>query len=149
MFVLSLLPPSAAARLGSPGEFVDYAGLNGIGRRRDEGIDGAIELLDAREESLFIEEAGIESKAALGTLAIGLSKELDPQGVLVNSVRTGLSLTEIHASSGQPDCGERLGATAPLGRAGEAGEVAEAIVWLLSDAASYTTGAILDVAGGR
>jgi NAD(P)-dependent dehydrogenase (short-subunit alcohol dehydrogenase family) len=110
-----VLVSSAASRLGSPFEFVDYAG----------------------------------SKAALDTLALGLAKELGQQGVRVNSVRPGLIDTEIHAGAGQPDRAHRLGATTPLGRAGQPDEVAAAIVWLLSDAASYTTGAILDVAGGR
>ena len=110
-----VLVSSAASRLGSPFEYVDYAG----------------------------------SKAALDTLAIGLGKELGGQGVRVNAVRPGLTDTEIHASGGQPDRAGRLGAATPLGRPGQPEEVAKAIIWLLSDAASYTTGAILDVAGGR
>jgi len=110
-----VLLSSAASRLGSPFEYVDYAG----------------------------------SKAAVDTLTIGLAKELGQQGVRVNAVRPGLIETEIHASGGQPDRARRLGATTPLGRAGRAEEVAAAIVWLLSDEASYTTGAILDVSGGR
>jgi NAD(P)-dependent dehydrogenase (short-subunit alcohol dehydrogenase family) len=110
-----VLVSSAASRLGSPGEFVDYAG----------------------------------SKAALDTLTIGLAKELAPHGVRVNAVRPGLILTDIHASGGQPDRAQRLGATTPIGRPGRPEEVAEAIAWLLSDAASYTTGALIDVAGGR
>ncbi|MEA3142297.1 MAG: hypothetical protein QOK23_4466 [Gammaproteobacteria bacterium] len=110
-----VLLSSAASRLGSPFEYVDYAG----------------------------------SKAAVDTLTIGLAKELGKQGVRVNAVRPGLIETDIHASGGQPDRATRLGATTPMGRAGRAEEVAEAILWLLSDAASYTTGALLDVAGGR
>ena len=106
---------SAAARLGSPFEYVDYAG----------------------------------SKGAIDTMTIGLSKELGPDGVRVNAVRPGLIDTEIHASGGRPDRAATLGAGTPLGRAGTADEVAEAIVWLLSDAASYVNGAVLDVAGGR
>lgn len=110
-----VLLSSAAARLGSPFEFVDYAG----------------------------------SKGAIDTLTLGLAKELGGQGIRVNAVRPGLIETEIHASAGQPDRAQRLGTTAPLGRAGSAGEVAEAILWLLSDASSYVTGALLDVSGGR
>ena len=106
---------SAASRLGSPGEYVDYAG----------------------------------SKGAIDTLTLGLAKELAPQGVRVNCVRPGLIDTEIHASGGQPDRAQRLGATTPMGRAGTAEEVAAAILWLLSPDAAYTTGALLDVAGGR
>jgi NAD(P)-dependent dehydrogenase (short-subunit alcohol dehydrogenase family) len=110
-----VLVSSAASRLGSPFEYVDYAG----------------------------------SKGAVDTLAIGLAKELAQQGVRVNAVRPGLIETDIHASGGQPDRAKRLGAGTPMGRAGRPEEVAEAIVWLLGDGASYTTGAILDVAGGR
>lgn len=106
---------SAAARLGSPFEYVDYAG----------------------------------SKAALDALTIGLSKELGRDGVRVNAVRPGLIDTDIHASGGQPDRAHRLGQETPMGRCGRPEEVAEAIAWLLSDAASYVTGSILDVTGGR
>jgi NAD(P)-dependent dehydrogenase (short-subunit alcohol dehydrogenase family) len=106
---------SAAARLGSPNEYIDYAG----------------------------------SKAAIDTLTIGLSKEVGPQHVRVNAVRPGLIDTEIHASGGRPDRAAVLGAQTPLGRAGSADEVAETIVWLLSDASSYVSGALIDVAGGR
>jgi len=106
---------SAAARLGSPNEYVDYAG----------------------------------SKGAIDTLTIGLAKELGPEGVRVNAIRPGLIETDIHASGGRPDRAATLGATTPIGRAGTAEEVAEAIVWLLDDASSYVTGALLDVAGGR
>lgn len=110
-----VLVSSVAARLGSPGEYVDYAA----------------------------------SKAAVDTLAIGLAKELGAEGVRVNAVRPGLIETDIHASGGQPDRAARLGRTTPLGRAGQPKEVAELIVWLLSDSASYVTGALLDVSGGR
>ncbi|MBR7518264.1 SDR family oxidoreductase, partial [Mycobacterium tuberculosis] len=71
------------------------------------------------------------------------------EGIRVNAVRPGLIETDIHASGGQPDRAQRLGVTAPLGRPGTADEVGESIVWLLSDAASYVTGALLDVTGGR
>ncbi len=110
-----VLISSAAARLGAPFEYVDYAG----------------------------------SKGALDTLTVGLSKELGRQGVRVNAIRPGLIETDIHASGGEPGRAQRLGATTPMGRPGSPREVAEAIVWLISDAASYTTGAILDVSGGR
>ncbi|TCK44206.1 NAD(P)-dependent dehydrogenase (short-subunit alcohol dehydrogenase family) [Paraburkholderia sp. BL8N3] len=106
---------SAAARLGAPNEYVDYAG----------------------------------SKGAIDTLTLGLSKELGPQGVRVNAVRPGLIDTDIHASGGKPDRAAVLGVQTPLGRPGTADEVGESIVWLLSDASSYVTGAIIDVAGGR
>ncbi len=106
---------SAAARLGSPNDFVDYAG----------------------------------SKGAIDTFTIGLSKELGPEGIRVNGVRPGLIDTEIHAVAGSPDRAVTLGKAMPLGRAGTADEVGEAIVWLLDDASSYVSGSILDVAGGR
>jgi NAD(P)-dependent dehydrogenase (short-subunit alcohol dehydrogenase family) len=106
---------SAAARLGSPNEYIDYA----------------------------------SSKGAIDTFTLGLAKELGAERVRVNAVRPGLIDTEIHASGGKPERAAQLGATTPLGRAGSADEVAQAIVWLLSDEASYVTGALLDVAGGR
>ena len=110
-----VLISSAAARLGSPDEYVDYAA----------------------------------SKGALDTLCVGLAKELGAAGIRVNAVRPGIIETDIHATSGDPRRPSRLTSTIPLGRPGSADEVAAAIVWLLSDDASYTTGAILDVAGGR
>ena len=106
---------SVASRLGSPNEYVDYAG----------------------------------SKAAVDTLTLGLAKELAADGVRVNAVRPGLIDTDIHESGGQPGRAQRLGRLTPLGRAGTADEAARAIVWLLSDEASYVTGTLLDVAGGR
>jgi NAD(P)-dependent dehydrogenase (short-subunit alcohol dehydrogenase family) len=89
------------------------------------------------------------AKGGVDTLTLGLARELGPRGIRVNAVRPGLIDTEIHASGGAPDRAHRLGRETPLGRAGTAGEVAEAVVFLLSDAASYTTGALVDVAGGR
>ncbi len=106
---------SAAARLGSPNLYVDYAG----------------------------------AKGALDTLVKGLSVELGDEGVRVNGVRPGLIVTDIHASGGEPDRAFTLGASAPMRRPGRPEEVAAAICWLLSDAASYVTGALLDVSGGR
>ena len=106
---------SAAARLGMPGEGVDYAA----------------------------------SKGAMDTLTYGLSKELAPEGVRVNAVRPGMIATDIHAAMGAPDRAERLGKTVPIGREGTADEVAEGVVWLLSDEASYVAGAVLDITGGR
>ena len=106
---------SAAARLGSPGEGVDYAA----------------------------------SKGSMDTLTYGLSRELAPEGVRVNAIRPGMIATDIHAAMGAPDRAERLGKTVPIGREGSAEEVAEAVVWLLSDEASYVAGAVLDVTGGR
>lgn len=106
---------SAAARLGGPFEWVDYAA----------------------------------SKGAMDTMTLGLAKELGPAGVRVNAVRPGLIDTEIHASAGAPDRVARLVGGVPLGRAGSADEVAETILWLASDAASYVSGALLDVGGGR
>ncbi len=106
---------SAAARVGSPGEWVDYAA----------------------------------SKGAIDTMTIGLSKELADDGIRVNCVRPGFVNTEIHAKAGEPNRIERLRAGIPMKRGGEPEEVARAILWLLSDEASYSTGAILDVTGGR
>jgi NAD(P)-dependent dehydrogenase (short-subunit alcohol dehydrogenase family) len=110
-----VLMSSAAARLGSPNLYVDYAA----------------------------------SKGAIDTLTLGLAKELGPEGVRVNALRPGMIETEIHASGGEPDRGRILGATSPLGRAGKPEEVAGAAIWLISDAASYVTGALIDVSGGR
>jgi NAD(P)-dependent dehydrogenase (short-subunit alcohol dehydrogenase family) len=89
------------------------------------------------------------AKAAIDTFTLGLAKEVGAEGIRVNAVRPGVIRTEIHASGGDPGRAERIGATAPLARAGDAEEVARAILWLASDEASYVTGAILDVSGGR
>ena len=106
---------SAAARLGSANQYVDYAA----------------------------------AKAAIDTMTLGLAHEVAQQGIRVNAVRPGLIETDIHASGGQPDRIARLAPGVPMGRGGTADEVAEAIVWLMSDKSSYSTGAILDVSGGR
>jgi NAD(P)-dependent dehydrogenase (short-subunit alcohol dehydrogenase family) len=106
---------SAAARLGSPGEYVDYAA----------------------------------SKGALDTLTIGLAREVAEEGIRVNAVRAGVIYTEMHASGGEPSRVDRVKASVPMKRGGSAEEVARAIVWLLSGEASYTTGAFIDVTGGR
>jgi len=89
------------------------------------------------------------SKAAIDTLTLGLSKEVGAEGIRVNAIRPGVIRTEIHASGGDPERAERIGASAPLGRPGDPEEIARSILWLASDEASYVTGAILDVSGGR
>ena len=106
---------SAAARLGSPGQYVDYAA----------------------------------SKAAIDTFTLGLAKEVAQEGIRVNAVRPGIIDTEIHASGGLPDRVSQVAPLVPMQRAGTALEVAQAVVWLLSEASSYTTGSIVDVTGGR
>jgi glucose 1-dehydrogenase len=106
---------SAAATLGSPGDYVHYAA----------------------------------TKAAIDTLTVGLSKELGPDGVRVNAVAPGIIDTEMHATMGDPGRAKRAATTVPLRRPGVAEEVAAAIAWLMSDEASYTTGAVLRVSGGR
>jgi NAD(P)-dependent dehydrogenase (short-subunit alcohol dehydrogenase family) len=89
------------------------------------------------------------SKGAVDTLGVGLAREVAAEGIRVNVVRPGVIDTDIHATGGQPDRVARLAPLLPTGRAGEAHEIAAAIVWLLGDDASYCTGSILDVAGGR
>lgn len=106
---------SGAARIGSPGQYVDYAA----------------------------------SKAAIDTFTVGLAKEVADEGIRVNAVRPGVIDTDIHASGGQPDRAASLGPQIPMRRAGTADEIANAILWLLSAEASYTTMALLDVTGGR
>jgi NAD(P)-dependent dehydrogenase (short-subunit alcohol dehydrogenase family) len=89
------------------------------------------------------------SKGAIDTFTIGLAREVAAEGIRVNAVRPGIIDTDIHASGGQPDRAQQSASLIPMQRPGTAEEVAAAIVWLLSDAARYTTGAILDVSGGR
>ena len=89
------------------------------------------------------------SKGAIDTFTLGLAREVAQEGIRVNAVRPGVIDTEIHASGGQPDRATQLASSIPMRRAGRADEVAQAILWLMSDAASYTTGALIDVAGGR
>ena len=89
------------------------------------------------------------SKGAVNSFTIGLAREVASEGIRVNAVSPGLIVTEIHAANGAPDRLERLSPTIPLKRAGSPTEVAEGVLWLLSDAASYTTGTILEIGGGR
>jgi NAD(P)-dependent dehydrogenase (short-subunit alcohol dehydrogenase family) len=106
---------SAAAKLGAPNQYVDYAA----------------------------------SKGAIDTLTLGLAKEVAAEGIRVNGVRPGIIDTDIHASGGLPDRVKELAPQLPMRRAGTSEEVAQAIVWLLSDASSYTTGSCIEVTGGR
>ncbi|ALA25937.1 sugar dehydrogenase [Piscirickettsia salmonis] len=105
---------SAAARLGSAHEYVDYAA----------------------------------SKGAIDTMTVGLAKEVATLGIRVNAVRPGFIYTQLHASSGDPDRVDRLKAQLPMQRGGTVEEVANAIFWLLSEQASYSSGSFIDVAGG-
>ena len=106
---------SGAARLGSPGEYVDYAA----------------------------------SKGAIDTLTIGLAREVAEENIRVNAVRPGFIYTEMHASGGEPNRVDRVKEFVPMKRGGKPEEVANAILWLLSDGASFTTGAFIDVTGGK
>ena len=106
---------SMAAKLGGPGEYVDYAA----------------------------------SKGAIDAMTVGLAKEVADQGIRVNAVRPGVIYTDIHASGGEPGRVDRVKDSVPMRRGGSAEEVAQAVLWLLSDAASYSTGSFIDVAGGR
>ena len=89
------------------------------------------------------------AKGAIDTFTAGLAREVAEEGIRVNAVRPGTTDTDIHASGGQPDRAQRVAIAIPMKRPGTADEIARAIVWLLSDDASYTTGALLDVSGGR
>jgi NAD(P)-dependent dehydrogenase (short-subunit alcohol dehydrogenase family) len=89
------------------------------------------------------------AKAAIDTFTIGLAKEVATEGIRVNAVRPGVVYTDIHASGGEPNRVERVKEHVPMKRGGQPDEIARAILWLLSDEASYSTGAILDVSGGR
>lgn len=89
------------------------------------------------------------SKGAIDAMTIGLSKEVADEGIRVNAVRPGFIYTDIHASGGEPDRVERIKDSLPMKRGGQASEVAQAILWLLSDQASYTTGSFIEVAGGK
>ncbi len=119
---------------------------------RHGGVGGAIVNLSSVAARLggageYVDYAA--SKGAIDTFTIGLAKEVGPEGIRVNAVRPGIIRTDIHLSSGDPARVERIGPSAPLQRPGEPEEVAHAIVWLLSDEASYMTGALVDVTGGR
>ncbi len=119
---------------------------------RHGGNGGGIVNLSSRAAKLgsaneYVDYAA--SKAAIDTFTIGLSKELAEQGIRVNAVAPGAIYTDIHASGGEPERVERIKAAIPMQRGGYPDEVAKAILWLLSEDASYTTGTILDVAGGR
>ena len=89
------------------------------------------------------------AKAAIDAMTIGLAKEVAAEGIRVNAVRPGVVYTDIHASGGEPDRVERVRASVPMARGGQPEEIAEAVLWLASGQASYTSGALLDVAGGR
>jgi len=118
---------------------------------RHGGVGGAIVNVSSRAAVLgspreYIDYAA--SKAALDTMTVGLAKEVGDEGIRVNAVRPGFIYTEIHASGGEPDRVERVKDLAPMRRGGQALEVARAILWLLSDEASFTTGTFVDVSGG-
>jgi NAD(P)-dependent dehydrogenase (short-subunit alcohol dehydrogenase family) len=119
---------------------------------RHGGSGGAIVNVSSRAAQLgapgeYVDYAA--SKAALDALTIGLAREVAGEGIRVNGVRAGIIYTEIHADGGEPNRVDRLGPTLPMQRGGEAIEVARAILWLLSEEASYSTASFIDVAGGR
>ena len=116
------------------------------------GKGGAIVNISSRAAVLgspneYVDYAA--SKAAIDTLTVGLAQEVAQEGIRVNAIRAGIIYTDIHASGGEPGRVDRLKATVPMRRGGTAEEVARAILWLLSDEASFTTGSFVDVSGGR
>ena len=119
---------------------------------RHGGAGGAVVNLSSVAATLggagqYVDYAA--SKGAIDSFTVGLAREVAAEGIRVNAVRPGVIDTEIHASGGQPERAQQLAAFIPMQRAGTAEEVASAILWLLSSGASYTTGALLDVGGGR
>lgn len=120
--------------------------------KKNRGAGGAIVNISSRAAQLGSAGEWIHyaiTKGAIDTLTIGLAKEVASEGIRVNAVAPGLIETDIHAAAGEPGRPQRLAAGIPLARAGKAEEVAEAVLWLLSPAAAYITGAILPVSGGR
>lgn len=120
--------------------------------RRFGSLGGVIVNMSSRAAELgspgeYVDYAA--SKAAIDTLTVGLAREVARDGVRVNAVRPGIIDTDMHASGGQPDRIAQLADSIPMGRGGEPDEIAEAVIWLLSDKASYTTGALINVSGGR
>jgi len=119
---------------------------------RHGGKGGAIVNVSSGAARLGSPEEYVDyaaSKGAIDTMTIGLSKEVAAEGIRVNAVRPGLIVTDIHAAGGEPGRVARMQSSVPMGRGGMPDEVATAILWLLSDEASFTTGAIIDVCGGR
>lgn len=119
---------------------------------RRGGAGGAIVNLSSVASRLGAPNEYVDyaaAKGAIDTFTIGLAKEVADEGIRVNAVRPGVIYTDIHASGGEPDRVERVKSAVPMRRGGYPEEVAKAILWLLSDEASYTTGALLDVTGGR
>lgn len=119
---------------------------------RHGGRGGAIVNISSRASRLGAANEYVDyaaSKAAVDTLTIGLAREVAAEGIRVNAVNPGVIRTEIHASGGEPGRVDRIAPAIPMQRGGEPEEVARAVLWLLSDAASYTTGASIDVSGGR
>ena len=116
------------------------------------GRGGSIVNLSSRAALLGSPDEYVDyaaSKGAIDSLTIGLAKEVATEGIRVNAIRAGVIQTEIHASGGEPGRVDRVKASVPMNRGGTAEEVANAILWLLSDESSYTTGSFIDVSGGR